>query len=103
MPPTGSGPVVLMATPCLDVPRGSPVIPSAYTQYVLLQASRPENGVWIPYDDKAKQVMEADFRRLWNTGRLTNVTIGSIDYTFANGVLGKFITYTIEESTAAPK
>jgi hypothetical protein len=96
-PPVGSDPVVLMAAPCLMQSDGTPMIPQAYRRYVELSASSPRDGVWVPYDDKAKQTMEADYRRLWDTGRLSDLTFGVTDYAFSNGVIGKFVTYTIKE------
>jgi hypothetical protein len=96
-PPTGSGPVVLMAEPCLMQDDETPVIPPAYRRYIELQASRPVEGVWVPYDENTMETMQTDYRRLWDTGRLSELTFTIIDYTFPNGVIGKFITYTIQE------
>ena len=97
LPPEGSGPVVLMAVPCLASPGGGEVIPDRYQRYVELQASQPARGVWVPYDDKAKATMQADYRRLWETGLLHDLTIRVTDYHFPNGVVGKFVTYTLKE------
>jgi hypothetical protein len=96
-PPADSGPVVLMAAPCLLRNDATPVIPQAYRRYIQLQASRPLDGVWVPYDERASATMEADYRRLWDTGRLSDLTFSITDYTFPNGVIGKFVTYTITE------
>jgi len=41
--------------------------------------------------------MQADYRRLWDTGRLDEMTIAVTDYMFPNGVIGKFVTYTLHE------
>ena len=38
-----------------------------------------------------------DFRRLWNTNFLDDLSIDVQDYTFANGVIGKVVTYNLEE------
>ena len=96
-PPDDSGPVVLMAAPCLLRDDGTPVIPQAYRRYIQLQASRPLDGVWVPYDERASATMEADYRRLWDTGRLSDLTFSITDYTFPNGVVGKFVTYAVTE------
>ena len=96
-PPANSGPVVLMAAPCLLRDDGTPMIPQTYRRYIQLQASRPLDGVWVPYDERASETMEADYRRLWDTGRLSDLTFSVTDYTFPNGVVGKFVTYTITE------
>ncbi|MGH9221368.1 MAG: hypothetical protein ACRD1W_18830 [Vicinamibacterales bacterium] len=96
-PPSGSGPVVLMAAPCLVQDDGTPVIPQAYRRYIELQTSRPLDGIWVPYDENTMKAMQADYRRLWDTGRLSDLTFTITDYTFPNGVVGKFVTYTIKE------
>jgi|SRR2546422_9013360 hypothetical protein len=98
-PPPGSGPVVLMAVPCFESRTGGAAsIPRDYQRYVELKPSRPLDGVWVPYDDNAQKAMEADYRRLWGTGKLDDLSITITDYTFANGVIGKFVTYTVHES-----
>lgn len=86
-----------MAVPCLESPGGGQVIPDRYRQYVELQASQPARGVWALYDDKAKAAMQADYRRLWETGLLHDLKIRVTDYQFPNGVVGKFVTYTLQE------
>jgi len=97
-PPVDSGPVVLMAVPCFDGQEGrASNIPQAYQRYVQLQPSRPEAGVWIPYDAAAMAAMQADFRRLADTGKFDDLSIEVTDYMFANGVVGKFVTYTAHE------
>jgi hypothetical protein len=98
LPPADSGPVVLMAVPCVQGQGGrTSSIPPAYQRYVQLQPSRPADGVWIPFDAAATQMMQDDYRRLWNTGKLGDLSIEVIDYTFPNGVIGKFVTYTLQE------
>lgn len=42
--------------------------------------------------------MQSDFRRLWESGRLRDLSINVTDYTFPNGVVGKFVTYAIQAS-----
>ena len=96
-PPPGSAPVLLMAVPCVQSRNGEISIPRAYQQYVQLKASRPDRGVWIPYDARAKATMEADYRRLWETGKFDELSINVEDYTFENGVQGKFVTYVGHE------
>jgi hypothetical protein len=96
-PPAGSGPVVLMAVPCFESPSGGASIPRAYQRYVELKPSRPLDGVWVPYDDNARKTMQDDYRRLWATGKLDDLSINVTDYTFSNSVIGKFVTYTVHE------
>jgi hypothetical protein len=100
LPPSGSGPVVLMAVPCFEAPdANASIIPVAYLRHVQLQPSRPSDGVWVQYDDSARRTMQDDYRRLWETGQLSELSIKMTDYTFPNGVIGKFITYTARERT----
>jgi hypothetical protein len=97
-PPVGSGAVVLMAVPCFESQAGRAAsIPQALQRYVELKPSRPSDGVWVPYDANAMKTMEADYRRLWDTGLLTDLSIEITDHTFPNGVVGKFVTYTTHE------
>ena len=96
-PPSGSGPVLLMAAPCLVQDDGTPVIPEAYRRYIELRVSRPLDGIWVPYDEHTTKAMEADYRRLWDTGRLSDLTFTVTDHQYPNGVIGKFVTYTIKE------
>jgi outer membrane protein insertion porin family len=98
MPPANAGPVVLFIAPCFEAQGNASVIePQTYIYYIQLKASRPSEGVWVPYDDKAEQTIEEDFRRLWNTNFLDNLWVDVSDYRFANGTLGKIVTYNMEE------
>jgi outer membrane protein insertion porin family len=71
--------------------------PQTYIYYIQLKASRPSEGVWVPYDDAVLNTIEEDFRRLWNTNFLDNLWVDVTDYKFANGTLGKIVTYNMEE------
>ena len=62
-----------------------------------LQVSRPLDGVWVPYDANTMKLMQADYKRLWDTGLLSDLTFSITDYTFPNGVIGKLIAYTLKE------
>lgn len=97
MPPAGSDPVVLMALPCMERGGGPNVIPEEYRQYVQLPVSRPAEGIWVTYDEETQAAMQADYRRLWSTGRLDDLTIAVTDHSFQNGTVGKLITYTLRE------
>jgi hypothetical protein len=97
LPPAGSGPVVLMAAPCLIQDDGTPVMPPAYRRHIELQASRPLDGVWVPYDADTMNTMQADYKRLWDTGLLGDLRFSVTDYSFPNGVIGKLIIYTLKE------
>jgi outer membrane protein insertion porin family len=94
-PPAGSKPVVLYIAPCFQAQGGSSVVePQTYLYYIRTRPSRPSEGVWVPYDE---QEVLGDFQRLWNTHFLDNLWIGTEDYRFPNGTIGKIITYNMEE------
>ncbi|MFB3854272.1 MAG: outer membrane protein assembly factor BamA [Vicinamibacterales bacterium] len=95
LPPEGSPPVVYALGPCFTAQGGtSAVEPATYLFYIQTRPSRPSQGIWVPYDEKS--VLE-DFTRLWNTGFLNDLSIEVNDYVFQNGVVGKLITYHMEE------
>ncbi len=97
-PPAGSGPVVYLLAPCWEAQGNQTVIEFAtYLYYIQLKTSRPREGAWIPFDDTAEKTILEDFHRLWNTNFLDNLWIDVRDYTFANGVIGKMVTYNMEE------
>ena len=98
MPPAGSPPVVLFIAPCWEAQGNATVIePQTYLYYIQLKQSRPSEGVWITYDDKAETTIEEDFRRLWGTNFLDNLWVDVSDYKFGNGTVGKIVTYNMEE------
>src|SRR5689334_8499306 len=99
MPPAGSGPVVLFIAPCFEAQGNASVIePQTYLYYIQLKASRPSEGVWVPWDDAAEKIVLDDFRRLWyDTKFLDNLWVDVSDYHFANGTIGKIVTYNMEE------
>ncbi len=47
------------------------------------------------------EAMQADYRRLWNTGRLSDITFTVTEYAFPNGTIGKIVTYTAGTIIAA--
>jgi outer membrane protein insertion porin family len=62
-----------------------------------LRPSQPSQNIWVPYNEATEETMRGDFRRLWATGFLHDLSISVEDYTFSNGVIGKLVTYTMEE------
>jgi outer membrane protein insertion porin family len=98
LPPEGSGPVVYILAPCFAKQGGtSTVEPETYMYYIQLRPSLPSQGVWVPWDAKAEQTILDDFKRLWATNFLEDLSIETSDYTFSNGVIGKIVTYNMEE------
>ena len=59
--------------------------------------SRPSENVWVPYNDETEQAIVADFKRLWATNFLDDLSIEVRDVRFENGVIGKVILYNMEE------
>ncbi|MBI4888169.1 MAG: outer membrane protein assembly factor BamA [Acidobacteria bacterium] len=98
LPPAASGPVIYQLAPCFQAQGNvSTVEPQTYLYYMQLRPSQPSQNIWIPYDEKAEQTMLEDFKRLWATNFLTDLSIEVADYVFSNGVVGKLVTYNMEE------
>jgi len=100
LPPAGSGPVVYLVVPCFQKQGGFSTIESnTYLYYMEMShnVSRPSENKWVPYDDKMEQTAIADFKRLWATNFLDDLSIDVKDYRFSNGVIGKMIVYDMEE------
>jgi outer membrane protein insertion porin family len=95
LPPPGSPPLVRFIELQFPAQGGVSVIdPQTYLYYIQTAASRSRDGVWVPY--KEETVLE-DFKRLWATNFLDNLSIEVKDTPYENGVMGKHIIYTLEE------
>ncbi|HUR34206.1 MAG TPA: outer membrane protein assembly factor BamA [Vicinamibacterales bacterium] len=98
LPPAGSGPVVYLIAPCFEAQGNVSLVDySTYLYYIQTKASQPSQNIWVPYNDDTETSIRDDFKRLWGTNFLDNLSIDVEDYTFANGVIGKLITYDMEE------
>ena len=98
LPPAGSPPIVYLLVPCFAKQGGSPVVEAeTYLYYIQLRPSLPSQNVWVPYDDRAQQTAMDDFKRLWATNFLFDLSIEVSDYVFSNGVVGKIVLYDMEE------
>ncbi len=98
LPPAGSGPVIFLIAPCFAAQGNVNLVDiQTYLYYIQLKSSRPSQGVWVPYNDDSEKAILDDFKRLWGTEFLDNLSIETQDYTFSNGVVGKLIVYNIEE------
>ena len=100
LPPASSPPVVYQLMPCFEKQGGFPVIEAnTYLYYIELKAklSQPSADRWVPYDDSIEQVILADFKRLWATNFLDDLSVEVHDVRFSNGVIGKVIVYNMEE------
>jgi outer membrane protein insertion porin family len=98
LPPAGSGPVVYLIAPCFEAQGNTSLVDiQTYLYYIQLKASRPSEGAWVPYNEETEDTIREDFKRLWATNFLDNLSIDVEDYTFSNGVVGKLVTYDMEE------
>ncbi len=98
LPPAGSGPVVLAIVPCFEKQGGASVIEAnTYLYYIQLRPSRPSADAWVLYDEAVEKTLREDFRRLWATNFLDDLSIEVQDYPIANGVIGKLVVYRMEE------
>ena len=98
LPPAGSGPVVYLIAPCFEAQGNVSLVDyQTYLYYIQAKASQPSQGIWIPYNEDTEALLRADFTRLWGTNFLDNLSIDVEDYVFSNGVVGKLITYDMEE------
>jgi outer membrane protein insertion porin family len=95
LPPPDSPPLVRVIELAFPTQGGASLIePQTYLYYVKSRGSRPSEGVWVRYNEET--VLE-DFRSLWNTAFLDNLWIDVTDEPYENGVVGKHITYYMEE------
>ncbi len=98
LPPAGSGPVVYQIVPCFAKQGGASVIePQTYLYYIQVKPSRPSQDAWVPYNEETEKTLLEDFKRLWSTNFLDDLSIDVEDYRFANGVIGKLVVYNMEE------
>jgi outer membrane protein insertion porin family len=72
--------------------------PETYLHYIHTRPSRPSEGLWVPYDE---QTALADFRRLWASGFVDNLQVDVHNVPFENGVVGKHVTFILEERQRA--
>ncbi len=100
LPPAGSGPVVYNIVICFPKQGNvSLVEPQTYLYYMQSTdlVSLPSQNVWKAYNEAAEQTIVADFKRLWATNFLDDLSIETQDYPFSNGVIGKVVLYNMEE------
>jgi outer membrane protein insertion porin family len=99
LPPADSGPVIYYLGVCFPEQGGVSVIePETYLYYIHTRTSVPSENRWVPWDETTTpESIKQDFRQLWGTTFLDNLSIEVTDYPFSNGVIGKLIAYNIEE------
>lgn len=87
-----------LVAPCFEAQGNAALVDiQTYLYYIQLRGSRPSQNEWVPYNDETEKTILDDFKRLWATNFLDNLSIESEDYRFSNGVVGKLITYQLEE------
>jgi outer membrane protein insertion porin family len=100
LPPAGSPPVLYTVLVCFEKQGNVPVVDAnTYLFYIELarRVSAPSENRWVPYTEEIEQAVLGDFRRLWNTNFLDDLTIEARDVRFSNGVIGKVVVYNMEE------
>jgi outer membrane protein insertion porin family len=98
LPPTGSKPIVYQVGPCFAKQGGLSVIDAnTYLYYIQVRPSIPSQDRWIPYTDATEDQIVKDFKALWATNFLDDLSAETHDYVFANGVVGKVVLYNMEE------
>ncbi len=77
----------------------STVETETYLYYIRLKdlVSRPSAGVWVPYNEAAEQTIVNDFKALWATNFLEDLSMEVTDHTFPNGAVGRMVVYRMEE------
>ena len=65
--------------------------------YIQLRPSTPSQRKFVSYDQATEQTMLSDFKWLWATNFLDDLSIEVTDHTFANGTVGKIVVYHMEE------
>src|SRR5688572_5249609 len=95
LPPAGSPPLVRTLEIAFPKQPDGPMIESqTYLYYIQTRPSRPSEGVWVPYHEPT--VLE-DFKRLWATNFLDDLSIEVRDVPWDNGVVGKHVIFNMEE------
>ncbi|HOC17295.1 MAG TPA: POTRA domain-containing protein [Vicinamibacterales bacterium] len=98
LPPADSGPVLYLLGVCFPEQGGVSVIePETYQYYIQTKRSLPSQNAWVPWDQSVEESIRGDFKRLWGTNFLDNLSIEVTDYQFSNGVVGKLVAYNMEE------
>ena len=98
LPPEGSPPLVRFIQLSFPSQGDQSVIdPRTYLFYIQTQVSRPSDGVWVPFTEETEDSLREDFKRLWATNFLDDLSVEVFDDPYPNGVIGKRIVYKMEE------
>src|SRR5262245_42011667 len=83
LPPPGSPPFVWILQPCFNSQGGFSTIENeTYMYYIQLRTSQTRQNQFVWYDAMTEQTMLADFKRLWATNFLDDLSIEVTDHTF---------------------
>ena len=99
-PPDGSPPVVKLVELNFESQGGAASVDlETYMYYMEMMnhLSAASQGRWEPYTEDIEQILVEDFRRLWDTGFLDDLSVDVVDEPYDNGVIGKYITFRFEE------
>ncbi|HVL65907.1 MAG TPA: BamA/TamA family outer membrane protein [Vicinamibacterales bacterium] len=99
-PPAGSPPLTYLMLLCFEKQGGQPVIEAqTYLYYIELKnhVSIPSQNRWVPYTEQTEQIVLGDFKRLWATNFLDDLSMEVRDVALGNGVTGKVLIYNMEE------
>jgi outer membrane protein insertion porin family len=98
LPPAGSPPFIWQLELCFDRQGNTSTVDNeTYLYWIKLPVSQPSQGKFVTYDQKTEEQMIADFKALWATKFLEDLSIEVTDHTFENGVVGKMVVYRMEE------
>src|SRR5688572_21808267 len=100
LPPPGSPPFVWVLELCFDRQGNTSTVETdTYQFYMRLDdnMSIPSQGEFVPYDEQIERIIQADFKSLWATNFLEDLSMEVTDHTFPNGTVGKIVTYRMEE------
>jgi hypothetical protein len=79
-PPDGSGPVVYLIAPCFEAREYVARRLQTYLYYIQTKASEPSQGNLGSLQDDTETSIRDDFKRLWGTNFLDNLSIDVEDY-----------------------
>jgi outer membrane protein insertion porin family len=100
LPPEGSAPLLRTIELNFDAQGGVPTVEAEtylYYMEIMNYRSLPSEGRWEPYTETTEQILLEDFRRLWDTGFLDDLSIEVVDQPYSNGVMGKHVIFRFEE------
>ena len=101
LPPADSPPLFRNIELRFDAQGGaSGIDANTYVYYMKVAGyvSDSTQGRWTPYDETIEQILLEDFRSLWETGFLDDLSISVVDdEPYDNGVLAKRVIFQMEE------